>query len=97
MPAHGSRSAHRRRFTRHSSAGEVVLAYLDAQAAKLSVIARKAAREIGVQAHLAGENAFSFGLLHERAHRQAIACADEARHAWRRSRRRKSRGWLPKS
>src|SRR5882762_6927349 len=38
LPAHGSRSAHRRRFTRHSPAGEVVLAFLDAQAARLSVL-----------------------------------------------------------
>src|ERR1700743_17216 len=37
-PAPGGRSAHRRRFTRHSPAGEVVLAYLDAQAAKLGVL-----------------------------------------------------------
>jgi hypothetical protein len=50
-----------------------------------------------VQAHLAGENAFSFGLLHERAHRQAGACVDEARHAWRRASRGKSLGWLRKS
>ena len=62
-----------------------------------AVIARMAARDIGVQAHLAGENAFSFGLLHARAHRQAIACEDEAQHAWGRAHRRKSRGWLPKS
>ena len=62
-----------------------------------AVIARMAARDIGVQAHLAGENAFSFGLLHERAHRQAIACENQAQHAWRRAHRRKSRGWLPKS
>ena len=62
-----------------------------------AVIARTAAREIGVQAHLAGENAFSFGVLQERAHRQAIACANEAHRAWRRAHRRKSRGWLPKS
>ncbi|HEY0937916.1 MAG TPA: hypothetical protein VGD91_29760, partial [Trebonia sp.] len=32
-----------------------------------AVIAQATAREIGVQAHLAGENAFSFGLLQERA------------------------------
>src|SRR5580693_8338584 len=37
VPA-GRRPSHRRRFTRHSPAGEVVLAYLDAQAAKLSVL-----------------------------------------------------------
>ncbi|MGH3210522.1 MAG: CHAD domain-containing protein, partial [Trebonia sp.] len=38
LPTHGGRAARRRRFTRHSSAGEVVLAYLDTQAAKLSVL-----------------------------------------------------------
>ncbi len=62
-----------------------------------AVIAQMTAREIGIQAHLAGENAFSFGLLQERAHYQAIACEDEARQAWRRARRRKYCGWLPKS
>jgi CHAD domain-containing protein len=62
-----------------------------------AVIARGTARDIGVQAHLASENAFSFGLLHERAHRQAIACEDQARRAWRRASRKKYRGWLPKS
>jgi CHAD domain-containing protein len=62
-----------------------------------AVIARATAREIGVQAHLAGENAFSFGLLHERAHHQTIACEDQAQRAWRRVSRKKYRGWLPKS
>ncbi len=40
LPERGSssRAPHRRRFTRHSPAGEVVLAYLDTQAAKLSVL-----------------------------------------------------------
>jgi CHAD domain-containing protein len=60
-----------------------------------AVIAQAAAREIGVQAHLADENAFSFGLLNERAHYQTLACEDQAHRAWRRA-RRKSR-WLPKS
>jgi CHAD domain-containing protein len=58
-----------------------------------AVLARAAARDIGVQAHLAGENAFSFGLLHERAHHQALAARQRARRAWQRA--RKSRGWLP--
>jgi CHAD domain-containing protein len=50
-----------------------------------AVLARAAARDIGVRAHLAGENAFSFGLLHERAHHQARAAEDQARRAWRRA------------
>ncbi len=52
-----------------------------------AVIARAEARDIGVHAHLAGENAFSFGLLHERAHHQALATEDRARRAWRRARK----------
>ena len=61
-----------------------------------AVIAQATVRDIGVQAHLAGENAFSFGLLYERAHHQAMADEEEAQHAWRRASRKKSRGWLPK-
>ena len=60
-----------------------------------AVIAQATAREIGVQAYLAGENAFSFGLLHERAHHQALACEHQAHRAWRGARREAR--WLPKS
>ena len=60
-----------------------------------AVIAQVAARDIGVHAHLAGENAFSFGLLHERAHQQALASEKQVPHVWRRARRKAS--WLPKS
>ncbi|HEX9039930.1 MAG TPA: CHAD domain-containing protein [Trebonia sp.] len=52
-----------------------------------AVITRAEARDIGVHAHLAGENAFSFGLLHERAHHQVLATEDRARRAWRRARK----------
>jgi CHAD domain-containing protein len=62
-----------------------------------AVIARDAAREIGVHAHLAGENAFSFGLLHERAHHQAIAAEHQARGAWRRARRQAHGSWLARA
>jgi CHAD domain-containing protein len=62
-----------------------------------AVIVQATARDIGVKAHMAGENAFSFGLLQERAHQQAIACEEQARQAWQRASRKKSRGWLPKS
>jgi CHAD domain-containing protein len=60
-----------------------------------SVNARVAAREIGVRAHLAGENAFTFGLLYERAHCEAQALQGQARRAWRRAARGKAREWLP--
>ena len=59
-----------------------------------AVTARAVARVIGVQAHLAGENAFSFGLLQERAHRDALEYEGQALHAWKRVKRRKSVKWL---
>jgi len=46
---------------------------------------RAVARELGVHAHLAGENAFSFGLLHERAHRDADEYRRAGRQAWQRA------------
>ncbi len=59
-----------------------------------AVLARAEARDIGIGAHRAGENAFSFGLLHERAHHQALAAQHGARRAWRRATRPKASGWL---
>ena len=50
-----------------------------------TVVAREALRELGAQAHAAGENGFSFGVLHARdaalaaAHRGAAAGALGAR------------------
>jgi CHAD domain-containing protein len=69
-----------RRFAKRMKAVQSVLGdHHDA------VNARATAREIGVQAHLAGENAFSFGLLHERAHRDARDYQRESRRAWQRA------------
>ena len=48
-----------------------------------AVIARAAVREIGVRAHLAGENAYTFGLLSERAARDADAYEAKAMRAWK--------------
>lgn len=62
-----------------------------------AVIVRATARDIGVEAHRVGENAFSFGVLQDRAHRQTIACEDQAQRAWRRASRKKYSGWLSKS
>lgn len=59
-----------------------------------AVTARETVRDIGVRANLAGENAFSFGLLHERAHRDALEYQHEARHVWKRATRRKALKWL---
>ena len=59
-----------------------------------AVSARGVAREIGVQAHLAGENAFTFGLLNERAHRDALEYQRQARKVWRQAARPRARRWL---
>src|SRR5208283_6233775 len=45
-----------------------------------AVIARNTIREIGVRAHLEGENAFTFGLLHEH---DTCAARDSERRAWK--------------
>jgi CHAD domain-containing protein len=59
-----------------------------------TVIARQAARDLGIGAHLAGENAFTYGLLYEReAHRAERRQAD-ARKAWKRASRSRYRKWM---
>ncbi len=78
-----------RRFGKRMKAVQSVLG--DHQDA---VTARKVAREIGMSAHRAGENAFSFGLLNERAHRDALEYQRQARSAWKRAARHKARRWL---
>lgn len=78
-----------RRFAKRMKAVQSILG--DHQDA---VNVRAVAREIGVEAHLSGENAFSFGLLHERAHRDAREYQDQARRAWKHAKRRKTRRWL---
>jgi CHAD domain-containing protein len=90
-PALGRKSGKKaRRFAKRMKKVQSVLGtHQDA------VIAQTAARDIGVHAHLAGENAFSFGLLHEHAHQQALASEDQVKRVWRRARREAR--WLPKS
>jgi CHAD domain-containing protein len=88
-PACGKKA---RRFAKRMKAVQSVLGdHHDA------VTARGTARDIGVHAHLAGENAFSFGLLHERAHRDALEHQRQARRAWKRAKARKSVSWLVSS
>jgi CHAD domain-containing protein len=59
-----------------------------------TVMARAALRDLGLRAHRAGDNAFTFGLLYER---DAQAGRDRQRQAWRswqRAARKKYRSWL---
>ena len=86
-PAFGKQA---RRFAKRMKAVQSVLG--DHQDA---VTARTVARAIGMQAHLAGENAFSFGLLERaRALRRGWSTERQARSVWKRAARRKARRWL---
>lgn len=48
-----------------------------------AVVARGLLRDLGIQAHLGGENSFTFGILHERESNRALALEKPARRAWR--------------
>jgi CHAD domain-containing protein len=47
------------------------------------VVTRATVRELGVQAHLAGENAFTFGVVYEKDACRAKDLEARARHAWK--------------
>ena len=59
-----------------------------------TVLARQAARDLGIGAHLAGENAFTYGLLHEDQAHQAERLRVKARRVWQRAARPRYRRWL---
>ena len=59
-----------------------------------TVIARHAARDLGIGAHLAGENAFTYGLLYECEANQAEHLQARARHVWKRASRARYRHWM---
>jgi CHAD domain-containing protein len=61
-----------------------------------AVTVRTVAREIGISAYLAGENAFTFGLLNERAHRDALEYQRQARSAWKRTTARRTAHHWPR-
>ncbi|HEX6933048.1 MAG TPA: CYTH and CHAD domain-containing protein [Streptosporangiaceae bacterium] len=59
-----------------------------------AVIARGAVRELGMAAHLEGENAFSYGVICERETCAAGRLRKQARRAWRSASRQRVRRWL---
>lgn len=59
-----------------------------------AVLARQAWRELGLAAHQAGENAFSYGLLFEREDQAAAKLRRKARRTWRAASKKKYRRWL---
>ncbi len=59
-----------------------------------AVIARQAARDLGIGAHLAGENAFTYGLLYEREAHLAGQRQADSRQVWKRASRSRYRKWM---
>ena len=59
-----------------------------------TVIARQAARELGIGAHLVGENAFTYGLLYEHEHDQAERLQPRVRTVWKKACRPRYRTWM---
>jgi CHAD domain-containing protein len=59
-----------------------------------AVIARTVERELGMSAHLAGENAFSYGLLyrHDACHAERLQA--QAWRTWKRASRSCNRRWM---
>jgi len=78
-----------RRFTKKMKKVQSVLgSHQDA------VITSETARELGISAHLAGENGFSYGLIHERDTHRRQHLRARARKAWKKASRRKHRRWM---
>ncbi len=59
-----------------------------------SVVTQHALRRLGVKAHLAGENGFSFGRLHGLEQAEADRTRAEFEVAWSKASRRKMRRWF---
>ncbi len=85
-PAYGSAAS---RFARQMKKLQSVLGeHQDA------VIARQVERELGVSAHQAGENAFTYGLLYDRDDQEAARLRQRARRTWRTASRPRYRRWM---
>ncbi|HWF78932.1 MAG TPA: CYTH and CHAD domain-containing protein [Streptosporangiaceae bacterium] len=59
-----------------------------------SIIARQVDRELAISAALAGENAFTYGVLYERDCRAGELARAQAKAAWRKAAKRRYRRWL---
>jgi CHAD domain-containing protein len=59
-----------------------------------SVMARQVERELATNAALAGENAFTYGMLYERDSRAGKLARTKAKTAWRKAAKRRYRKWL---
>jgi CHAD domain-containing protein len=60
-----------------------------------TVLARQAARDLGITAHLAGENAYTYGLLDAGERHRSERLQADARATWKQASRRRYRRWMP--
>ena len=86
VPAFGTQA---RRFARQMQKVQSVLG--DHQD---TVIARQAMRQLGVSAHLSGENSFSYGLVYGQDEIRARLLQDQVQDTWRKASRARFRRWL---
>jgi CHAD domain-containing protein len=84
-PAFGKEA---RRFTKQMKKVQTVLG--DHQDA---VVARGVDRELGISAHLAGENAFTYGLLYDQEDQRAARLRAQAQRTWTRTPPPRFRHW----
>jgi CHAD domain-containing protein len=59
-----------------------------------TVVVRQAARQLGMSAHLSGENAFSYGVLYQLAACDGDELLDDAQRVWKHAARPRYRRWL---
>jgi CHAD domain-containing protein len=59
-----------------------------------TVVGSALARDLGIEAHAAGENAFSYGVLYGRELALKRELGESARQTWRRAARRRYRQWM---
>lgn len=59
-----------------------------------TVLTRPAVLKLGIAAHAAGENAFTYGLLHAHESASSAASLDEARRVWAKATRAKRTRWM---
>ncbi|WP_034263262.1 CYTH and CHAD domain-containing protein [Actinospica robiniae] len=59
-----------------------------------AAIASDVLRTVALRAHAEGENAYTYGLLHERLAAHRDRSAEHARHDWLRANRRKRTAWM---
>jgi CHAD domain-containing protein len=59
-----------------------------------TVLAREAARDLGISAHLTSENAFTYGLLWQAEQGRSRRLQGQARGRWKKASRRRYRHWM---